>query len=436
MSLQSRITSLAQAVGADVKSLQTALTDKQTALTSGTNIKTVNGQSVLGSGSVVVPSVSVDGPVALGLGETATYTITNWSQFSTYSVSASAGTVSIVGNTITFTSPTSIVTAVITVTRDGVANTFPVDVSMPLPTPTPAAYGDPLEGGFYAGMIWNQLTQSSTSQTKRTGIMAFDIPAGSLVGVTYPGQLLEIRSRANPGNNLVGTVQSTTDTQLIMNITSTGGAWIMASDWSIMARFRIIVAPKASGEHSGIALKNATTALPTATQTLSEGWLATNAMYTADTATVYPAAHWARGLNIGGRTDWYIPARDELELCWRNLKPTADANYTSATRPVSAYNYATLGAYGDTAVTHGLNPNSAPAGAAYTTTNPAQVANTAFRTGGSEAFAYGSAYYWSSSEHSAAGAWLQGWDSYYTGYQNVIGKPDAYRVRAVRRSMI
>ena len=54
MSLQSRITSLAQAVGVDVKSLQTALTDKQTALTSGTNIKTVNGASLLGSGNLSV----------------------------------------------------------------------------------------------------------------------------------------------------------------------------------------------------------------------------------------------------------------------------------------------------------------------------------------------------------------------------------------------
>ena len=433
MSLQSRITSLAQAVGADVKSLQTALTDKQTALTSGTNIKTVNGQSVLGSGSVVVPSVSVDGPVALGLGETATYTITNWSQFSTYSVSASAGAASIVGNTITFTSPTSIVTAVITVTRDGVANTFPVDVSMPLPTPTPAAYGDPLEGGFYAGMIWNQLTQSSTSQTKRTGIMAFDIPAGSLVGVTYPGQLLEIRSRANPGNNLVGTVQSTTETQLIMNITSTGGAWSMASDWSIMARFRIIVAPKASGENAGIRLKNSDSAFPTVCQTITEGWLATNAMYTAGTDYVYPAAHWARSLNIGGRTDWYIQSRDELEVCFRNLKPTTDINTTSS-RSTGEFNYANLGSYNDTAATHGTNNNSVPPGAAYTTATPGQTTNILFQAGATESFV-SNASYWTSSEARSFGAWLHHTTSFY-GFQDVSTKSSYYSTRAVRRSMI
>ena len=31
-------------------------------------------------------------------------------------------------------------------------------------------------------------------------------------------------------------------------------------------------------------------------------------------------------LQIGEHNDWYLPSRDELELCYRNLKPTGDPN--------------------------------------------------------------------------------------------------------------
>ena len=93
------------------------------------------------------------------------------------------------------------------------------------------------------------------------------------------------------------------------------------SDWAVMSRFRNIIAPKAQGESVLIALKFENTAMPIATQTLTEGWEATNAMFAAGTSAQYPAAHWARELVINGYSDWYIPARDELELAWRNLKP-------------------------------------------------------------------------------------------------------------------
>ena len=441
MTLATRITALATTMGTDVKSLNTQLAGKQGALVSGSDIKTVNGTSVMGSGNISVPTVALDGPIGMIAGESTTYTITDWSSFSVYAVTASAGSASITGNSIAYTAPAGAQTATLTVTRDGMANTFGISVEaspvIPTPEPTPGAFGAPLEGGFYAGMIWNQATQSTTSTTIATGTQAFAVADMTAAPFAYVGQQLEVRSRANPSNKMAGTVSAITATSIAMNITSIGGSGTF-SDWSIMARFRIIVAPRASGENAGIALKNADTAMPVATQTLSEGWLATNAMRNADTSTVYPAAHWARGLNIGGRTDWYIPARDELELCWRNLKPTADANYVTTNRSVSAYNYATLGTYGDTADSQGLNLNSSPAGAAYTTTNPAQVANTAFRTGGAEAFDYGSTYtyYLSSSERSVSSAWLQRWSSSYPGIQGSIGKTNAYRVRAVRRSII
>jgi len=161
-------------------------------------------------------------------------------------------------------------------------------------------------------------------------------------------------------------------------------------------------------------------------------------MVAAGDATTYPAAWFCTGLNIGGKTDWYLPARDELELAWRNLKPTADANYVVADRATGATpNYANLGSNGDTANTHGLNNNSSPTGAAYIAGTPAQVAaGKNFRTSESEAFAYGSYIYWSASEYSTTYAWYQVWYSSYPGVQDVNVKTYAIYVRAVRRSII
>jgi hypothetical protein len=39
-------------------------------------------------------------------------------------------------------------------------------------------------------------------------------------------------------------------------------------------------------------------------------------------ATVYPSAHFCNNLTVGGFTDWYMPAKNELEVCYYNLKPT------------------------------------------------------------------------------------------------------------------
>ncbi|MDO8553074.1 MAG: hypothetical protein Q7S01_06170 [bacterium] len=316
--------------------------------------------------------------------------------------------------------------------------TWTHDSYIATPASTPAAMGDAFEGGFYTGMIWNQLVQSTTSVAIGTGTKVFTVADMDATPIVYGGQALEVRSRANPTNNMIGTVTSAIGTTLTLNITSVGGSGTL-TDWSIMAKYRVIVAPKASGESSGKAYKNANTAAPSACGTLTEGALATAAMVAAGDATTYPAAHFCNDLSIASYTDWYLPARDELELAWRNLKPTANNNYTSADRPTDATpNYANLGSYGDVANTHGLNKNSSPTGAAYTTTVPAQVAaGINFRTTESEAFAYGSPGYWSASESSTTTGWIQYWVSSAPGNQHLDGKTTGnYYVRAVRRSII
>ena len=40
----------------------------------------------------------------------------------------------------------------------------------------------------------------------------------------------------------------------------------------------------------------------------------------------FPAAYWCENLNIGGYTDWYLPALDEMQIIYSNLKPSTQSN--------------------------------------------------------------------------------------------------------------
>lgn len=126
----------------------------------------------------------------------------------------------------------------------------------------------------------------------------------------------------------------------------------------------------------------------------------------------HPAAQFCEGLTIGGYTDWYMPARNELEVCYFNLKPTTANNSTSA----------------------GINANAVPARASnYTAGTPAQTSATIFREpSGSERYALGTPYtYWSSTSSTTTGAQRQ---DFYGGYQfSDSSKTGSTSVRAIRR---
>ena len=121
----------------------------------------------------------------------------------------------------------------------------------------------------------------------------------------------------------------------------------------------------------------------------------------------HPAAQFCEDLSIGGYTDWYLPARDELEIAYYNLKPTTTSNDTG----------------------YGINAYSVPArGSNYTAGTPAQTTVTAFQTGNSEAFV--AAYHWSSTENSSTNAWDLGFS---VGDQGLSSKGSTNRVRAFRK---
>lgn len=124
----------------DVSGLSSALTDvanqvnaleqsKQSNLVSGESIKTVNGQSLLGSGNIDIGSgVSISGDTVVYVGQSKTYQITNFNVFSAYSVNLTAGTASISGDTISLTAPSVAGEVTLTVTADNKSTAFKINV--------------------------------------------------------------------------------------------------------------------------------------------------------------------------------------------------------------------------------------------------------------------------------------------------------------------
>ena len=138
--------------------------------------------------------------------------------------------------------------------------------------------------------------------------------------------------------------------------------------------YYLVVSPKASGE--------ATTSwgpygVVTGQTSAIDG--PTNSASLAARGTAYTAATFCEGLTIGGYSDWYLPASNELEVLYYFLKPTTGANYTGS----------------------GANPNAVPPepiNTNYTANSPAQtIAGIGFREGETNAFQ--PARYWTSTEY-------------------------------------
>jgi len=174
-----------------------------------------------------------------------------------------------------------------------------------------------------------------------------------------------------------------------------------------VATHYLIVGPVASAQNASKQWKNAATATAGADSDI-DGSQNTADMVADGNATVYPAAHFCNDLVIGGFSDWYMPARNEYEICYFNLKPTTASNNTA----------------------FGINPNAVPARASnYTSGNPAQTLVTDFKDTGAEDFIADG--YWNSTESSATGAWGFGFSN--GGQYTNINKTFAFPVRAVRR---
>jgi hypothetical protein len=171
-------------------------------------------------------------------------------------------------------------------------------------------------------------------------------------------------------------------------------------------KYNLVVAPKATGE----SLSSTWGVYGTTTGVTSVIDGPTNSASLAALGASYQAATFCEGLTIGGYSDWYLPAKNELEVLYYFLKPSTNANYTSSGSNANA-----------------VSPE--PVSTNYTSGSPAQTsAGIGFRDG--ETDALGIYYYWSSTEDDAGYAWYQ----YFTiGDQKGFYKSNSYYVRAVRR---
>ena len=185
-----------------------------------------------------------------------------------------------------------------------------------------------------------------------------------------------------------------------------GGFYAGQIGVSGVATHYLVIGPVSSAQNSSIQYKNANTATTGADSDI-DGPQNTADIVADGNATVYPAGHFCNDLVIGGYSDWYMPSKNELEVCYYNLKPGTTSNNTSS----------------------GINPNAVPARASnYTAGTPAQTSVTDFKDTGAEDFALD--LYWSSTEFSATNAWFQ---NFNTGNQSNSTKNNYFHVRAIRR---
>jgi hypothetical protein len=182
-----------------------------------------------------------------------------------------------------------------------------------------------------------------------------------------------------------------------------------------VATHALIVAPRATGA-SGTSYTLTTnyqwkTADTTTTGTTSpfDGAANTAAMVTAGINN-HPAAKFCVDLSIGGYSDWYLPARYELDIAYYHLKPTTGSNSTS----------------------WGINNYSVPERTANNTAgDPAQTSVTAFKDTGSEPFVAGT--HWSSTEASSPVAWGVVFSNGFQDDGFTSFKTGVTRVRAFRK---
>jgi hypothetical protein len=275
---------------------------------------------------------------------------------------------------------------------------------------------------------------TATSPTSTTASVPFTAPANT----GYPATITGYTATSSPGG-LTGTGASSpitvsglatgtayTFTVTATNATGTGpasaasnsvtpalaigdafGGGFFAGQISTagnsIADYNLVVGPVSSAQTSSIQWKTSNTSTA-GTSSVIDGPTNSSNMNNAS----HPAAQFCEGRTIGGFSDWYMPAKNELEVCYYNLKPSTTSNNTAS----------------------GTNTNAVPSrGSNYTAGTPAQTSATNFKDTGAEDFETTSRY-WSSTEGSATNAWEQ---DFANGNQYNRQKDYSFRVRAIRR---
>jgi hypothetical protein len=191
-------------------------------------------------------------------------------------------------------------------------------------------------------------------------------------------------------------------------------AGAISSSANGVATHGLIVSPKASGSNGGTPLEWAGSTYIQGTTSEYDGAANTAAILTwlsGDPGREAPAGAYCAGLSIGGYSDWYLPARFELEIAYFNLKPSTNSNHTGS----------------------GSNSYAVPQRTAnYTSSDPARTSVSAFQSSGSEHFRYtGSGYaHWSSTQWTSNLAYM---NLFEDGSLTGGGKAAGRYVRAFRK---
>jgi hypothetical protein len=258
-------------------------------------------------------------------------------------------------------------------------------------------------------------TSGSVSITNNSGSISIAITADL---ITEGSESFRVRLYSDSARTTLvatsGTVTINDVSTLIIGAAYQGGyfAGQISTAGNGVATHNLIVAPISSGQIGSIPWKTSNTSTA-GTSSVIDGPTNSANMNNAE----HPGAQFCEALSIGGYTDWYMPAKDELEVCYYNLKPGTWTNNNTSS---------------------GINTYAVPSRSSnYTTGTPPQTSVTDFRSGGSQAFS--ETYYYSSTEGDATKAWMQ-W--FWSGWQNSAyvktttalgGGAYALTVRAVRR---
>lgn len=180
--------------------------------------------------------------------------------------------------------------------------------------------------------------------------------------------------------------------------------------------YYLIIADKTVGESS--ARKWGVYGTATGITSVTNG--PTNTTSLAALGSAYEAAIFCENLNTGGFTDWYLPATNELEVCYYYLKPGVTANNTGSGANANAVTPETIS----------LD---------YVTKNPPQTSATNFRTGASAqefATVSPSPFYYTSTQATNDTAYVI---RFTTGEQNSNADKNTsgyYLTRAIRKVAI
>jgi hypothetical protein len=282
----------------------------------------------------------------------------------------------------------------------------------------PATPGAPTIGTATAGVNAATVTYTAPSNlgTGTVTYTATSSPGGltgtgaspiTVSGLTNGTAYTFTVTAATPGGTSPASAASNSVTPNLPVIGSAFGGGFYAGQISTagngIADYNLVVGPVASAQNLSKQWKTTNTDT-SGTSSVINGPSNSAAMNNAS----HPAAQFCEAVTAGSQTDWYMPAKNELEVCYYNLKPSTSNNTTSS----------------------GTNTNAVPSrGSNYTTGTPARTSAAAFQTGGAEAFGNLNLY-WSSTQQSAPNGSSQ---NFGNGYQGFYSKDYTTGVRAIRR---